>query len=389
MRKKPPKKILAVKLADLGDALMITPALAALRQTFPTAQIDVLTTNGKPVLENLPDLDNIIIFDKYLFDEPRIALKPQNLLTALKFFGKLFSTRYDTVIFFHHFTLRFGVIKFAALAYATGAKVRAGLDNGRAGFLNHTIPDRGFGTLSEREYWLELVKSLGATMPENPKPRLTIGEDGYSNAQKLYKALESDLIIALHPGSGSYSLARRWLPVYFAEVADYLVSEYGAKIALLGGADELDLSNQVKSLMQNSEAAFVLNGKTNVKTAAAFLQSCRLFIGNDGGLMQLAGTVGTPVVAIFGPTNHRAWATYTWQTPEEYAQNPQSNFIVLQAPLDLPCRPCLYREMELGKRLGCAPRPCLTELKPAQVIEAAQLLLAKSAIAVSGKAVGS
>jgi heptosyltransferase-2 len=375
MKKKTPQKILAVKLADLGDALLITPALAALRQSFPNARIDVLTTNGKPVLENSPDLDNLILFDKYLFDEPRTALKPKNLFSAFKFFAKLFFTRYDTVVFFHHFTLRFGVIKFAALAFATGAKRRIGLNNGRAWFLNRTIPDKGFGTLSEREYWLELVKSLGATPPENLKPRLILGNNDYKTAASLLAEIGGDNVVAIHVGSGHYSLARRWLPIYFAQVADTLTEEFGVKVAFVGGADEVELSQHVLNLLKKPESAYNFAGRTKVKELAAFLQKCRLFIGNDGGVMQLAGTVGTPVVAVFGPTNHRAWATYRWQTPEEFLHNPQSNFIVVQAPLNLPCRPCLYRNMELGNRLGCAPRPCLTELKPAQVISAAKLLL--------------
>jgi ADP-heptose:LPS heptosyltransferase len=380
MIKKPPKKILAVKLADLGDALLITPALAALRQTFPNAQIDVLTTNGAPVLENSPYIDNIILFDKHLFDERRNALKPANLFTALKFFGKLFFARYDTVIFFHHFTLRFGVAKFAALAWVTGAKRRVGLNNGRTWFLNHTIPDKGFGAISEREYWLALVKSLGAVSPADAKPSLELRDEDYRVAQNLLAELSSDNVVAIHAGSGTYSLARRWLPVYFAQVADKLVEEYGAKIALVGNKEEIELGAQVKNLMKYPDAAHIVAGRTKVKEVAAFLQMCRLFIGNDGGLMQLAGTVGTPVVAVFGPTNHKAWATYHWQTAEEYAKKPKINFIVVQAPLHLPCRPCLYREMKLGNRLGCAPRPCLTELKPEQVIAAARLLLAKPAL---------
>jgi heptosyltransferase-2 len=117
--------------------------------------------------------------------------------------------------------------------------------------------------------------------------------------------------------------------------------------------------------------ALNLAGQTSVREVTAFMQGCDLFIGNDAGLMHLASSVGTPVVAIFGPTNSRAWSPFG--TDETKAGEIGS--VVVQAELELPCRPCLYRGMELGTRTGCAPRPCLTEIKPGQVVEAAEIFL--------------
>jgi len=370
MKPKTPKKILVVKLADLGDALLITPALRALRETFPQAKIEVLTTNGGPVLENSPYLDRVIYFNKYLFDQPREALKPKNLFQAARFLFGLTLVRYDTLIFFHHFTTRWGTLKYGALALATLAPVRLGLDNGRGWFLNRRVVDRGFESSSEREYWLELVQALGAKLPEDIRPSINLSIANRNKADQLYNTLPgSGPVVAIHPGGGNYSLARRWLPGKFAEVADALVQQQGARVVLVGGADEVKLGQQVIDLMHCPEYVTNLAGQTGIGEVSAFIARCALFIGNDAGLMHLATAVGTPIVAIFGPTNRRAWGPYG----ETKAEGGGS--IVVQAELDLACRPCLYRGKELGWRNGCAARPCLTEIRAEQVIEAAKKVL--------------
>ncbi|MEI7553810.1 glycosyltransferase family 9 protein [Candidatus Chlorohelix sp.] len=380
-KSKPIKKILAIKLADLGDTLAITPALRALREAYPDATIEVLTTNGGAVLEDLPYLNRVIYFNKYLFDEPRQALKPNNLWVAFRFLLSLTLARYDTVILFHHLTLRFGVLKYAALLLSTLAMRRVGLDNGRGWFLNLKIADRGFDAATERAYWLEVVSMLGAKS-DNTRPEIPLNEKHYRIASELRDSIisqEQTLLVAIHPGSGGYSLARRWQPSGFAGVADALVERFGTKIALVGGLEEHELCEQVIKQMRFSDNAVNLAGKTGVREVTAFLGMCDLFIGNDAGLMHLAATVGAPLVGIFGPTNPQAWQPYGTQGHELESETKarRSGSIIVRAELELPCRPCLYRGMELGSRTGCAPRPCLSEIKVEQVVAAAQAQLEK------------
>jgi heptosyltransferase-2 len=384
LKQKPVKKILAVKMADLGDTLAITPALRALRLSYPQARIEVLTTNGGPVLEGLPYLDRVVYFNKYLFDEPLQALKPANLWVALRFLSSLVFARYDTVILFHHLTLRFGVLKFAALVLSTFASRRVGLDNGRGWFLNVKIPDRGFDAATERQYWLELAGAAGADNASNTRPEISISESDRRKAAALRLEIagaeEGAPLVAIHPGSGSYSLARRWFPGRFALVADTLVEKYGVRIALVGGREEAELCQEVISRMRHPGGAVNIAGKTGLRQVCAFFERCDLFIGNDAGLMHLAATVGTPVVAIFGPTNPKAWQPYgtSGAELEDETKAGRCGSIIVQAALDLPCRPCLYRGWQLGSRTGCAARPCLTEIKVAQVLEAADKLLLKN-----------
>src|SRR5260221_13454924 len=160
----PVKRVLLVELADVGDLIVKTPAVAALRETYPTAEIDVLTTaHAAPVLDNTGLADRVILFNKFSFDRPADLLRPANLREGWRLAKQLRSARYDAVVIFHHLTTRFGALKYAALALACGAPIRAGLDNGRGWFLTHRATDHGFGAKHQVEYWLEVVKLLGST----------------------------------------------------------------------------------------------------------------------------------------------------------------------------------------------------------------------------------
>src|SRR4051812_39854642 len=134
------KRILAVKLADLGDLLTVTPALQALRSAHPSARIDLLVPpSSASLLEGAGYIDRILTFDKFPFDRKRGLLSIQRLAATTRFMLSLRLARYDAMILFHHFATRWGTFKFAAVALASGAKVRAGLDNGRGWFLNLSV----------------------------------------------------------------------------------------------------------------------------------------------------------------------------------------------------------------------------------------------------------
>src|SRR4051812_44839984 len=151
------RRFLVIQLADIGDLILSTPALAALREAHPDAHIALLTTaHAAPVL---PDdlVDEVITFDKHTFDSPRALLHPANLREALALAATLRRGRYDTAIFFHHFTTRFGALKFAALAWSADSVNRIGLDNGSGFFLTHRLTDEGFGAKHQAQYWLDLV----------------------------------------------------------------------------------------------------------------------------------------------------------------------------------------------------------------------------------------
>ena len=361
----PPQRILAIKLADLGDVLNITPALRALRQTFPQAQLDALLNPHTAVLlEDSPLVDEVIRFPKTSF-EGLSAVRPSAWLPLLRYMRHLRSRNYDTVINFHHLTTPLGRAKQRALIKATGARTTVGLDNGRGAWLTHPVPDGGFGAKPEVAYWLALAARLGAQSNET-ELQLSLHEHDYSEAEKLLA--EADLLhqpfAVLHPGSGGFSLARRWDPGKFAALAAALLDHFALPSLLVGTPND----GAVAVLQANASSPTTvpiadLSGRTSIKQLAAILGRATLFVGADSGVMHLAAAMRTPIVAIFGPTNHKAWAPWTPHSPSEVVR------------LDLQCSPCAYVGHSLGQRHGCAERTCLADLSAQQVFSAAERVL--------------
>jgi len=402
----PDARILVVKLATIGDLLLATPSLCALRETYPQARIDLLVTPASAgLLDDWTIIDRVIVLDKYLFDYPRQLLKnPRNLLRLRLLWHDLRDGNYDAVLLLHHLTLFYGRLKHQILMRATGAKWRIGLDNGHGWFLNVRIKDNGFGVMHEADYNLAVAKAAGATTNDK---RLTvpINKEEYQQArQLLYEADPTETrlaissqfidpkntvsnpthtyasnetghpgikrpIIAMHPGSGGYSTARRWAPERFAQLADTLFYDTGGQLILMGGPEEAELHQQIFDLMQSRMPVRSFAGKGNIRVAAAILEQADLFVGNDSGLMHLATAVGTPTVAIFGLTNSDAWGPYTGGLSTRQA-------VVVK--MDLPCMPCFYRGHDLGTPEGCMTRDCLAMLGVDPVATVARRLLRQS-----------
>jgi ADP-heptose:LPS heptosyltransferase len=404
----PDARILVVKLATIGDLLLATPALRALRETYPHARLDLLVTPASAgLLDDWEVIDRVIVLDKYLFDYPQQLLKnPRNLLRLKPLWHNLHDGDYDAVLLFHHLTLFYGRLKHQILMRATGAKWRIGLDNGYGWFLNVRVKDQGFGAMHEAEYNLAVAKAAGA-ITNDKRLTVPINEEEYQQARQLLNETEATWsnfgdvsqipildqesvehtptrhyvsddtkypftqrpIIAMHPGSGGYSTARRWSPEHFAQLADTLFRDTGGQLILLGGPEETELHQQIFELMQSEMSVRSFAGKGNIRVAAAILKQADLFIGNDSGLMHLATAVGTPTIAIFGLTNSDAWGPYTGGQPIQQA-------VVVK--MDLPCMPCFYRGHNLGTPEGCMTRDCLTLLNVGPVASAARRMLRES-----------
>jgi exopolysaccharide biosynthesis WecB/TagA/CpsF family protein len=357
------QKWLVVKLADIGDLLTITPALHRLREAQPDSVIHVLTTAHSAPILSREIVDDVILFDKFAFDHPRDALRPVNVRLGVELARRLRMERYDAVLILHHLTTRFGAAKYAALALATGASRRIGLNNGRGWFFTEQVPDAGFGALHEVQYWLQVIdialnrKPAQAYSPNDSQMHIVTTAEDRAWAEAHLPEPASGPRIAIHSGSGGYSLARRWAPDAFARVADALETDAGAQIILVGRPD--DNVDEVISAMQH--APINLAGKTTLGQLAAVLQTCELFIGADSGVMHIAAAAGTKTLAIFGPSNANAWGPWS-----EHAVALRSNPV---------CSPCSYIRNTVGQREGCAAHTCMKLVTSEDVMEAAVRML--------------
>ena len=368
-------QILIIKMAGIGDLLLATPALRALRETYPHAHIDLLVTpDSAGILNGWQVIDRIIVLDKYLFDYPQQFLtRPHNLLRLKPLWRDLRDGHYDAVLLLHHLTLPFGRLKHQLLLRATGAQWRVGLDNGHGWFLNVRVKDNGFGAMHEAEYYLAVAGAVGAKTKDK-RLVVPLSEADHRQAWQLLYEHETPQnirhpIIAMHPGSGGYSTARRWAPERFAQLADTLYSGVGGQLLLLGGPEEAELHQHIIDMMHSEMSVRSMAGKGSIKVTAALLEQVDLFIGNDSALVHLAVAAGTPTVAIFGLTNAQAWGPFADEKAGQQA---------LIVRLNLPCMPCFYRGHDLGTPEGCATRDCLALLGVDPIATAARRLLTKT-----------
>jgi len=375
----PPRRILVVKLFALGDMLNITPALRALRERYPEAQIDVLATRGGAVgLQRSPFVDDVFIFDKSLFDSVGGSLSPRALLVGLRFALELRRRRYDTLVLLHHLVTAWGTIKYLALALWSGAATRVGLDNGHGWFLTHRVRDRGFGAIDERRYWLAGVAALEARSDDD-RPHFTVTEsDRAAGGRLLAEVSGTGPLVAIHPTNGTYAAGRAWPPERFAAVADQLAREWGARIVLVG--TETAAIGRVAALM--ATPPLDLAGRTDLPTLAGTLGHAALLIGNDSSVAHLAAALGVPVLALFGPSNDRAWAPWGAARvvlPSDEAQLPTvpaARGIVVRSAA--PHAPCLYSGFGPGNPDGCTHCHCLTLIDAGRVARLAGALLARA-----------
>jgi len=206
------------------------------------------------------------------------------------------------------------------LAFLAGIPVRAGLDSGHRGFsLTHhvaTQPER-----HEAQLYLEVAGAVGA---QNSRPSLkyTTSEEGRAWATTILG--QDDTWIAVHPGGGvnpgSSLLGKRWPAERYAVIVERLL-ERGYSVLLLGGADDKPLvaaitaagASQPQPAPDGRRRGRLLDmsGRTSFSQLGALLERCRLFLGNDTGPMHLAVAVGTPVVAVFGPSQPAIYGPFT------------------------------------------------------------------------------
>ncbi len=297
-------KILVVEIWNIGDVIIATTALQALRARYPDAWISLLAKpHAEELLRGSGLVDEVIPFDFPWTAETekyRWANYDREAIAAL--FRRLREEKFDLTVDCR-MDFRNNIVTFA-----TRARRRVGYAFGGGSFLlTDAIPVASRGQHKVGD-WLKLMEAVGSqrgakaiTKSESGRPiapRLTLLPE---ERQAAAAALESmgiaprDLIVALHVG-GSHP-TKRWPPERFAEVADSLAESYGAKIVVL-----VDPEGHGAHLPLRTPACYVT---PSLRELMAFIGSVDLLICNDGAPMHIADALGVPVVAIFTSGNPR------------------------------------------------------------------------------------
>ncbi|MDP9113062.1 MAG: lipopolysaccharide heptosyltransferase II, partial [Acidobacteriota bacterium] len=273
----------------LGDAVMSLPALRALRQRFPQAEIAIL---AKPWVADLyrrePFCDRMITYTPKTFGEKWAAGRA------------LAAEHFDCAILLQN------AFEAAAVVYAAGIPERIGYSrDGRGLLLTRAIavPRRGEIPRHERFYYLELLHRAGIldTLPENDRIRL----DGAAQARAAGLARFHDLglgalVVGMSPGA-AYGTAKRWLPERFAEAATSIASELGGTVAIFGSKEERELCSAIADSIPVPVHNFA--GETTLAEYIDLAAACSIYLTNDSGGMHVASALGVPTVAIFGATD--------------------------------------------------------------------------------------
>ena len=299
-----PSSILIVKPCCIGDVLMATPTVAQVRAGFPRARITFAIGNwSREVLENNPKIDELVDC-RSIGSGTRTSVRDY-----LAFVRQLRRGDYDACLVLDRSPL------LTMLPFLAGVPNRIGIDSQGRGFsLTHKVPcqpDR-----HEAELYLDTARALGLSFSKAQLEFFPSPDDIAWAEMRLAEAFPTSEqrelpLVAIHPGGGINPgmnlTSKRWLPERYAILADRLIKS-GARTVLVGAMSDRTIVTEVLSKLSglnptHASAALDLSGTTTLGQLGAVLRQCHLFVGNDAGPMHLATAVGTPVVAIFGPTD--------------------------------------------------------------------------------------
>ncbi len=297
-----PKRILIIRVDLIGDLVMSLTAVHALKRTYPEVEIDLLAVpSSAKVVASDPDIAQIITYDPNIWRRPKALLQWRNWRDLFALWQRLHARHYDLAINL------FGSWA-SALTLLSGAQRRLGFSHENyPGFLTDTVTGQHWDANDHKhevDYCLELAQAAGATItPEDRIPHLAVDPQAEQQVEQLLRqeGVQADkLLIACHVSSNN-GQAKRWPVPYWATLIDRLIRKDGIQVVLTGAPDDIPLILEITRRMH--EQPTNLAGKTNLTQLAALYKRADLLVTGDSGPMHIAAAVGTPLIAIHGPTD--------------------------------------------------------------------------------------
>jgi lipopolysaccharide heptosyltransferase II len=346
------ERILLIRPDHVGDMLLTTPAIHALRVARPNAEIHMLVGawSGN-VLANYPDVDAILTlpFPAFTRSIKRDWLAPYRLV--LKSARQLRKIGYSSAVI-----LRPDHWWGGMLAHLAGIPERIGYNFADvAPFLTDKIPHRHQHAIIQSMRLVERWTGKIATEDIDFTFHINDADRGYVNGYlQEWDIKPQKPIFCIHPGSGTW--VKLWETGRWAAVADTLIEQLDASVVFTGGNHELLMTHEIVSQMKNP--ACIAVSDTDLGQLAALFARARVVIGPDSGPLHLASAVGTPTVTLFGPADSVEFGPW----------GPEKKHIVLTGDID--CRPC--RVLDWGNDKP-EFHPCVREISIGQVLEAARI----------------
>jgi lipopolysaccharide heptosyltransferase II len=331
--------ILLIKPSSLGDIVHAMPTCAAIRRAYPKARLTWLVKRAwHGLVERIDGVD-------------RVWPVTSTLKGWLSQVPALRAERFDLVVDLQ------GLFRSAAIGWLGGSPLLVGFANGREGspwFYSRrvAVPQTEMHAVDR---YLLVAKAVGAGESGTPEFRFRIPQTDYDEVDRLLSGS------GVTPGTSWVAMnvsarwpTKRWPAASFADVADRLQQEGCGAVVMIGGPDERADVAVVNGMMKTP--AIDLAGATAVGLLPALLSRASLLITNDSGPMHIAAAIGTPVVALFGPTSAARTGPYGM------------GHDVLTGKV--PCSPCFSRTCH-----NALPLECLRTVSPQQVLVAARAQL--------------
>lgn len=346
------QKILIMNLGGIGDLLLSTPALRALKGRYPDSFISVLVTQtGYEIAKSISYLNDVHIF--YVNSSGKVPFTkiPQNLRALISLRKK----RFDIAVNMRTIASKGGALKLKLLLDIINPRLKVGRDTEEMGyFFDIKIPETLIGKKYEMEYDIDTVEALGAKVTDR-SINLEIKDSAADKINDILKKngiYENDLLIGINPGG---ILSRRWPIEYFSAVIERISEEIRCKFVITGSADEANLSRKLRNITKAKIT--ILTGETNIDELFALIKRCHLFISNDTSTMHIAAALKTNLIALCGPGD------ITRFDPRKISYKA----VVLYKKAD--CAPCT--------RIVCGSLKCMKSISPAEVVKTVRGLLTK------------
>jgi len=361
------RKILVVQPSWVGDAVMATPTLRAIRELYPSAHIGYLMRRYvKPLYSGMPWADQLITYRTGKTKAK--AGKGQFFELA----ARLRAARFDLAILLPNSFKTALVCKMARIRRVVGYE-----RDGRGFLLTDKllpVKDRGkFIPSPIIKYYMGLAHYLGSGS-RDLRMRLFVTESEAREAGEVLERCGLDPqacrpgtvagaapMILINPGA-NYGAAKCWLPENFAQLADRFVDELGATVLISAAPKERPIVEAIKRFMKHAPVDLSNKG-TTLGSLKEIVRRCDLMVTNDTGPRHIAAAFDVPVVTIFGPT-HPEWTEIYY--PRER-----------QVAVKVFCGPCQKKVCPLDHR-------CMTRITPAMVFDASIGLLGGSKEVVAG-----
>ncbi len=355
-------RILIINPFGIGDVLFTTPLVRAIRQAFPSSVIGYLCNRRtETILRANPALDELFVYEK---DEV-VALWKRSRWQGLRALVDLLRRIRQA-----HFTLAIDLslgARYAFILKCLGVSQRIGLNfRNRGRFLTEALELDGYHGEHVIATYDRFLWFLGIR-PGEQGPELPISEAAVHWAETWLAEHHLDPsrpLIGIVPAGGvSWGISapfRRWRMEGFAEVGSALMARHQAQVVLFGEASDQAMCQAVARLMDRPPVD--VSGHTTLEQFVGLLSRMHLVICNDGGPLHLAVSQGTPTVSIFGPVDPQVYGPFSTGAARHR---------IIAKP-ELPCRPC-YHQFKLPP---CPyERACITQIEPAEVLEACEELL--------------